>query len=118
MYITKHGTDPGPFFFSEPGILLMKATFVASVREGLHAVWVDECLYAGHSVPIGATTTAVEVGMEDSLTQKLSTWSSPAFLYKLHQHNLWQQHVSCSEEAGHSQDCSRESCTLFTIEVS
>ena len=60
MYITKHG------------ILLMKVTFVASVREGLHAVWVDECLYAGHSVPIGATTTAVEVGMEDSLTQKLS----------------------------------------------
>ena len=58
----------------------MKVTFVASVREGLHAVWVDECLYAGHSVPIGATTTAVEVGMENSLTQKLSRWSSAAFV--------------------------------------
>ena len=48
-YITKRGTDPGQFFFSEPGRPLTKAAFVTSVREGLHAVGVDERLYAGHS---------------------------------------------------------------------
>ena len=63
-YITKRGTDPGLFFFSEPGIPLTKAAFVASVREGLPAVGVDERLYA--ATAFKSATTAVKVGMEDS----------------------------------------------------
>ena len=79
-YIAKRGTTPGAFFLSEPGTPLTKGSFVAGVREGLHLMGVDERLYAGHSFRIGAATTAAQVGMEDSLIQKLGRWNSAAFL--------------------------------------
>ena len=52
----------------------MKATFVASVREGLHTVWVDECLYAGHSVgvvlPFCTNSTSTICGSNTSAVQR------------------------------------------------
>ena len=59
------------FFISEPGVPLTKAALVASVRKGLHADGVDEHLYSDHDFQFGAATKAVQVGMEDSLIQKL-----------------------------------------------
>ena len=79
-YIAKRGTTLGAFFLSEPGTPLTKGSFVVGVREGLHLLGVDERLYAGHSFRIGAATTAAQVGMEESLIQKLGRWNSAAFL--------------------------------------
>ena len=39
----------------------------------------------------------------------------PFCMYGLHQHNLLQQHVSWSEETGHSQDCLRESFMMLHL---
>ena len=80
VYIAKHGTDPGPFFLSEPGVPLTKAAFVAGIRGGLHAIGIDKRLYASHSFRVKPATTAAQVGMEGSLIQNLGRWSSAAFL--------------------------------------
>ena len=59
---------------------ITKSKFVSKVREALKTVGYPEEQFAGHSFRIGAATTAVMAGIENSTIQTLGRWHSAAFL--------------------------------------
>ena len=69
----------GPLFIFEDGSYLSKAKLGQSLNQALRAAGIDPTFYKGHSFRIGAATTAVACGIEDSLIQKMGRWSSNAF---------------------------------------
>jgi len=50
------------------------------VRQALSQAGVDTVQYNGHSLRIGAATTAAQAGLSDSLIQTLGGWKSSAFI--------------------------------------
>ena len=74
------GSSPGPFFRYESGGPLIKARFVSVIKTILKQAGMDDSLYSGHSFCIGATTTAAQAGIADSVIKALGRWSSEAFL--------------------------------------
>ena len=76
-FVSARGNRPGPFFIDATGNAVTKSWFV---REILTSCGLPQHSYAGHSFRIGAVTTAVLLGMEDSSIQVLGRWHSPAFL--------------------------------------
>ena len=79
-YVAVRGDQPGPFFLTWAGAPLTKQAFVEEVRKLLRALELPEDAYAGHSFRIGAATSAVLAGVEDSAIQLLGRWKSSAFL--------------------------------------
>lgn len=79
-YFASRGDRPGPLFIYLTGKPLLKKTFVGEIRKILVALGVPQDQYAGHSFRIGAATTAVLAGVEDSTIQLLGRWHSAAFL--------------------------------------
>jgi len=69
-----------PFFKYEDGGALTREHFMAAVRDTLKPGGIDALSYADHSFRIGVATTAVKVGMQDSLIQTLGRWESSAYL--------------------------------------
>ena len=65
-YLARRGAESGPLFRWESGIPLSKPKVVKHVREGLTSARLPALDYAGHSFCIGAATTAVVMGLEDS----------------------------------------------------
>ena len=51
-----------------------------SVRRALQEAGIDDNKYCWHSFRIGAATTAVEHGMEDSMIKTLGRWRSLAYM--------------------------------------
>ena len=84
QYVRVRGPSPGPFFRRHDGSPLMKALFMAKVRQVLVLLGQDAQRYAGHSFRIGAATAAAQAGLEDSVIQALGRWSSSAFLRYVH----------------------------------
>ena len=68
------GGGPGPLFKWKS-----RAKFVASLRKALSAAGYDERKFTGHSFRIGASTTAAQCGLEDSLIKTLGRWESSAY---------------------------------------
>ena len=66
-------------FVFEDGRFLTRQRFVKEVREALGKAGVDCTKYCGHSFRVGAATTAVSRGMEDSLIMTLGRWWSLAY---------------------------------------
>ena len=54
-------------------------SFSAVYRESENGIGINSKDYAGHSFRIGATTTAAERGVEDSLIKMLGWWQSSAY---------------------------------------
>ncbi len=50
------------------------------IRLALHKAGIDSKAYCGHSLRIGAATTAAANGMEDALIKTLGRWRSLAYL--------------------------------------
>ena len=79
-YLAVRGQSPGPFFRLASGVPLSREVMVKRMREALQPSGVDITQYSGHSVRIGAATTAATVGIEDSLIKTLGRWESTAYL--------------------------------------
>ena len=78
-YLLVRGSNPGPLFLWESRVPLSKPSFVKHVRSALEQAGLPAKDYSGHSFRIGATTTAVVAGLEDSAIQTLGRWESSAF---------------------------------------
>ena len=78
-YIATRGLSPGPLFRFEDGTPLTRPRLVRELRAALSSEGIDVSKYAGHSFRIGAATTAVAVGVEDSLIKILGRWQSAAY---------------------------------------
>ena len=80
QYLGIQGSAQGPFFLDAAGRVITKQVFVRQIRDLLQSLGIPAHQYAGHSFRIGAATTAVMTGIEDSLIQTLGRWHSAAFL--------------------------------------
>ena len=74
-YLTVRSPAPSPLFLFQDGAMLSRPCLIAAVRACLAAG--GDC---GHSFRIGAATTAVKKGIEDSMIQVLGHWQSSAYL--------------------------------------
>jgi len=63
---------------------MTKDYFVTAVRAALSEAGFDDRNYAGHSFRIGATTTAAQQGLQDSLIKTLGRWQSSAYTRYVH----------------------------------
>ena len=55
-----------------------------SCQGGLDRAGVESGHYSGHSIHIGAATTAAARGLQDSMVQTLRRWKSLAYLARVH----------------------------------
>ena len=78
-YLAVRGSELGPLFKFQDGRFLTKDLFITRVRTALSVIDYDESSYAGHNFRIGAATTAVECGIEDSVIKMLGRWESSAY---------------------------------------
>lgn len=78
-YIAVRGDRAGPLFIHKDGRFLTHQALVTNLRAAIQEVGVDPLLYAGHSLRIGAATTAAAVGLQDSQIKALGRWKSNAF---------------------------------------
>ena len=75
-YLAERGSKKGPFFRFQDGRPLTRQRLVVGIRKALQAAGLDDSKYCGHSFRIGAATTAVERGMEDSMIKTLGRWTT------------------------------------------
>ena len=78
-YMVQRGSAPGPFFRFVNGNYLTRERFVTAIRTALATAGINPSHYAGHSFRIGATTTAVRQGVQDSFIKTLGRWESSAY---------------------------------------
>ena len=79
-YLVARGSNPGPLFQFKDGRVLTRQRFVRAVKEALQQAGVEQSKYNGHSLRIGAATTAAANGLEDSIIKTLGRWKSVAYL--------------------------------------
>ena len=79
-YITLQCPPQGPLFLLPDGSPLSRSILVTAMRSALTSCGVRADAFNGHSFCIGAATAAVEVGLKDSMIQKLGSWKSDAFM--------------------------------------
>ena len=70
----------GPLFVYMDGTPLTRDKLVETVRRTLQQAGISPAGYSGHSFRIGATTTAAQAGLEDSVVKMLGRWESSAYL--------------------------------------
>ena len=68
-------------FIFQDGSTLSQERFVSSLHQVLSDVGVSTVQYSGHSFRIGAATTAVKLGVPDSLIKKMGRWKSSMFVH-------------------------------------
>jgi len=78
-FLAIRGSSAGPFFQLPGSVPLTKDSFTTRVRSALSALGYNSSLYASHSFRIGASTTAAERGIEDSIIKALGRWKSDAY---------------------------------------
>ena len=84
-YLAKRNPNPGALFLTKTSSPLTHSTLVSNLQMTLRHTRVQEeelSKFNGHSLRIGAATTAAKQGLEDSLIQTLGCWKSAA--YKLY----------------------------------
>ncbi len=78
-YIAIRGDRPGPLFILDDGRFLTQPLLTFHLRQAISQLGLDPKAYAGHSLRIGAATTAAERGLEDSTIKALGRWKSDAY---------------------------------------
>ena len=78
-YIAARGDSKGPFFLFKDGQYLTQSSLTFHLRQALSQVGLDPNCYAGHSLRIGAATTAAVSGVQDSTIKALGRWRSTAY---------------------------------------
>ena len=79
-FMARRGNAAGPFFRFPDGSPLTKAKFIGFLRGAVGELGLPADQFAGHSLRIGAATTAAQVGFEDSTIMTLGRWNSAAYL--------------------------------------
>lgn len=78
-YIAIRGDRPGPLFVFEDERYLTQALLTQHLRQAISRIGLDPRSYAGHSLRIGAATTAASKGIDDSTIKALGRWRSSAY---------------------------------------
>ena len=78
-YVALRDDRPGPLFLFQDGKFLTAASLVIHLRAALDSLGMDSTSYAGHSLRIGAATTAASVGLQDCMIKSLGRWRSNAY---------------------------------------
>ena len=71
-YLAVRGWSAGPLFRLESGAPLSLSALVVFVRAALEQAGLPASSYSGHSLRIGAATTAATLGLEDSAVRSLA----------------------------------------------
>jgi hypothetical protein len=79
-YLCVRGMSSGALFLFSDGRLLTRQRFVEALRTALGEANVPQDQYCGHSLRIGAATTAAAKGMDGSIIKTLGRWESVAYL--------------------------------------
>ena len=69
-----------PFFCSQYGQPFTRRVFVSRLKHLLLRLGIDSTSYSGHSMRVGAATSAAAAGVPDHLIQALGRWSSLSYL--------------------------------------
>ena len=80
LLIVQRGPKEGPLFMFKDGRFLTRQRLVDALKEALQEAGIDQAKYSGHSLRIGAATTAAANGLEDSIIKTLGRWKSIAYL--------------------------------------
>ena len=79
-YLIKRGSRSGPLFIhASSGVPLSRASLVSALHLAAAEAGFNPNDFSGHSLRIGAATTAAARGIKDSLIQTLSRWASSAY---------------------------------------
>lgn len=78
-YIAVRGDRLGPLFIFKDGRYLTQYMLIFHLRQALSRMGLDPSSFAGHSLRIGAATSAATSGMEDSTIRALGRWRSNAY---------------------------------------
>ena len=66
-------------FVSNDGLPLTRKSFISKLKFTIKQLGVDDSLYNGHSLRIGAATTCGQLRIEDHLIKTLGRWSSDCY---------------------------------------
>ena len=76
----RSSTSPSDvLFITDRGVALSRTVFIDALRTVLGKLGLKPELYSGHSLRIGAATSAGSVRMEDHLIKMLGRWSSDCY---------------------------------------
>jgi hypothetical protein len=78
-YYDVRGNVPGPLFILSDGLPVTRSYFATNFNIALQWANLDSRYYKGHSLRIGAATTAAAMGMTDVQIQVMGRWRSNAF---------------------------------------
>ena len=78
-YLNVRGDAPGALFRWQDGSPLSQTRFVSAIRQVLSAANLPAEDFGGHSLRIGAATTAAAAGLDDSAIQSLGRWRSASY---------------------------------------
>ena len=79
QYLRHRGPTPGPLFVFASGKAMTREPLVANLRLLCTRLGLDTGDYCGHSLRIGAATTAAERGVPDWLLKALGRWESNCY---------------------------------------
>ena len=78
-YLAVRPLGEGHLFVWEDGRPLTRSAFVTRLRRGLQAAGLEMSRFSGHSLRIGAATSAAAAGVPDHLIKMLGRWQSEAY---------------------------------------
>ena len=78
QYLHVRGSTPSPLFLLSDGTPLHRQWLTSNIQSIFSAAGVPSC-YTGHSLRIGAATSAASRGLPDHLIKTLGRWSSDAY---------------------------------------
>ena len=78
-YLAVRPPGDGQLFVWENSRPLTRTTFVTHLRRGLQSAGLDMSQFSGHSLRIGAATSAAAAGVPDHLIKTLGRWRSEAY---------------------------------------
>ena len=78
-YLAVRPLGDGHLFVWEDGRPLTRSAFVTALKQGLRSAGLDMNHFSGHSLRIGAATSAAAAGVPDHLIKILGRWQSEAY---------------------------------------
>lgn len=78
-YLSVRPAGKGPLFVGEDRTPLSRSYYVSHLKMALRRAGIDDSQYSGHSLRIGAATTAAAVGIPDHVIKMLGRWRSEAY---------------------------------------
>ena len=83
-YLAVRPPGDGQLFVWENSRPLTRTTFVTHLRRRLQSAGLDMSQFSGHSLRIGAATSAAAAGVPDHLIKTLGRWRSEAYQLYIH----------------------------------